>query len=77
MNSNTVLPYNALVELLTMIEYTDAAEELTNRELARILIEQVWAELPIDSAASAFVGEIAHRLAPEVHVDDITDELPF
>ena len=58
------LSYNALTELLTMIDYGEAVEKRTNEELATILIEQVWAELPIDSAASAFVAEIAHRLAP-------------
>jgi hypothetical protein len=57
--------YNATAELLAMIEYGDAVEELTNEELARILIEQVWAELPIDSAAAALVSEIADRLASQ------------
>lgn len=66
------LSYNALTELLTMIEYGEAVEKRTNEELAQILIEQVWAELPIDSAASAFIDEIAHRLAPSLFEDGTT-----
>jgi len=63
--SDTV-PYNALTELLTMIDYGNAVEKLSNEELARILIVEVWAELRLDSAASALVNEIAHRLDPNV-----------
>lgn len=67
--------YNALTELLTMIEYSDAAKSRTNEELATILIEQVWAELPIDTAASAFIGEIAHRLAPSLFDDHQNEQV--
>lgn len=64
--SEMTLPYNALTELLNMIDYSNAVEKLSNEELARILILEVWAELPIGSAASAFIDEIAHRLDPNV-----------
>jgi len=58
--------YNALTSLLAMIDYAEAVEQRSNEELAQILIDQVWAELPLDSAASAFVGEVACRLAPSL-----------
>ena len=54
--------YNAITELLTMLDLSDAAAKLTNGQLSAILIEHVWADLPIDSAASALISEVADRL---------------
>jgi hypothetical protein len=56
------LSHNALTTLLNLIDYGEAVKERTNQELHDILVEQIWAELDIDTAAAAFIGEIADRL---------------
>jgi hypothetical protein len=52
-------------KLLLMFDTMDALSGKTNAELADLLIEHVWAEIPITSPVSALLSEIADRLKGE------------
>lgn len=54
---------NVLLELLDVLgPVSDQLSQMTSRDIAGIVTEQIWGELNISTPHSAFIGEIIERL---------------
>lgn len=56
-------------QLFLSAETTDKLKHLTNAELARLLLEHVWAEMDILSPQSDLLSEVIDRLDPTMRGD--------
>lgn len=57
-------------KILLMVDTMAELERKTNVELADLLIDYVWADIPVTSPVSALLSEIADRLKGETGDND-------
>ena len=64
--------------IMSSIEWTEIYSKLTNNQLIKEVIENIWAELPITSKNSALIDVVCDRLCGkkigESYLDDIESE---